>query len=78
MSRRRECVARLGDAPLDIRPGSELGGLVDCLGREEGPGTGGDWQGEGLEVAERPPRRAGEAKAANLVSCVDAHGFLPF
>ena len=41
----------------------------------EGPRAGGDRHGEGLEVAERTPRRPSEAKAANLVSCVDAHGF---
>ena len=64
---------RLGDAPLDIRPGSELGDLVDCLGREEGPGTGGDWHGEGLEVAERAPFGQRETERADLVVCVDAH-----
>ena len=47
--RRRPRRGRLGDALLDIRPGSELGGLVDCLGREEGPGAGRRlaWRGAG-------------------------------
>ena len=68
----------VGASALDVGAGPELRSLVERFGCPEGPGAGGDRHGQGLEVAERSPLRAAEAKAANLVSCVDAHGFLPF
>ena len=71
-------VERFGDALLDVGARGELASLIDVLGCGERPRAGGDRHGQGLEVAERAPPRASEAKAANLVSCVDAHRFLLF
>ena len=41
------------------------------------PRSGGDRDGQGLEVAALDPRRAGEAESADLVLRIDAHRFLP-
>ena len=70
---RRCCV---GDAFLDVGAGCELAGLIQRLGRREGPRAGRDRLGQGLEIAERAPLGSRVAEAAGLVAVVDAHGLL--